>query len=430
MTIRIRSALLGAALALTALPGHAAQDEQKFASVTTGASLSLGEAIALALERAPQVEASAAAVDGAEANALAAGRLPDPELIAGVDNLPINSADQFSFTRDFMTMRKVGVMQTFPSMTKRRLRTTLAQREVDFARSQLAKSRFEAARDTANAWLALAATEESLLCLKALQPEIELQANAGRAALSSGRTPVADALEAQLLAARFEERIAALAQGHVMQQAELSRWIGTAAEQPLAAVPTTGALGAAPEALLAEVSGHAPLAPLAAEIDAARAEVDLARAEKLPDWSAELTYAKRGPEFSDMVSLEFRIGLPLFPGHRQDAAIASRLAAVRGMEAAREADIRMHRAEIESAIEVWRSGQPRLNRYVSELLPLARDRARAVLAAYRSGRGDLRSTVDALRDELDLELEYIELKGAVAGAWTFLHLLHGGAMSQ
>jgi hypothetical protein len=36
----------------------------------------------------------------------------------------------------------------------------------------------------------------------------------------------------------------------------------------------------------------------------------------------------------------------------------------------------------------------------------------------------LRQAIDALTEEVNEELEYIELQGAVARAWVFLHLLH------
>ena len=93
-------------------------------------------------------------------------------------------------------------------------------------------------------------------------------------------------------------------------------------------------------------------------------------------------------------------------------------------EAELEGELRMHRAEIESMVAMWRSGRQRLQHFESTLLPLARDRSRAVLTAYGSGRGDQRAVLDALRDEVDLQREYVALEGDVTRAWAFLHLLH------
>lgn len=392
--------------------------------------LTLEQAIDRASGEAPQVAASSAMLEGARAVAPSAGRLPDPELVTGVDNLPIDTADRYSFTRDFMTMRKIGVMQSFPSSTKRRLQGERAQREIDIAQGELRKSRFETSHSVAEAWIARAVAEQSLARLQALKPDVELQASAARAALSSGRATAAEALGTQTLVASLNDRALALQQEAEMQHAELARWIGSDADLPLASLPTDRELEHSPDALVAAVAEHAPLAPVVARLDAARTDVDLARAAKRPDWSAEISYAKRGPQFSDMVSLEFRVGLPLFPKNRQDPTIAEKLAAVRAQEAERDSEVRMHTAEVRAAVAQWRLGRERLRNYQKEILPLAHDRSRAALASYSAGRGELRSVVEALTDEIDRQVEEVQLEGSVTRAWVFLHLLHDSGISE
>ena len=393
-------------------------------------ALTLDRAVEIAIERAPQMQARTAALESAQAQAVSAGRLPDPELVAGVENLPIDTADRFSLTRDFMTMRKVGLMQTFPNHDKRRLQGERAERAIGVAQAELQKSEFETARATAEAWIACAVAEQSLSRLREIKPETDLQAEAARAALSSGRTATSEALMAQTLAARLDERILALEQDMEMKRAELARWIGDEAARPLAALPADRTIEHSMESLVAGVPEHAPLAPLAARLKAAQTDVELARAEKKPDWSTELSYAKRGAAFSDMVSLEFRIGLPLFSKHRQDPVIAGKLAAVRAEEAEREAEVRMHTAEVQTAFTQWRRGRERAQQYKNELLPLARDRSRAATASYSAGRGDLRGAVNALTEEINTQLEYVELQAAVSRAWAFLHLLHDSEDSK
>jgi outer membrane protein TolC len=386
--------------------------------------LSLDEAVERALGESPQIVASSAMLEAAGAKAPGAGRLPDPEFVAAVDNLPINTDDRFSFSRDFMTMRRVGLMQAFPNGAKRELQKTHAQQEVVVAEAELRKTRFETARSTAEAWIEAAVADESLARLRELQPDVALQASAARSALSSGRATTTDTFAAQTVAARLDDRILALEQDADMRRAELARWVGNAAERRLATIPTDFEVGHSPESLVAGVPQHAPLAPLVARIAAAQTEVDLARADKRPDWSAELSYQKRGSDFADMISLEFRVGLPLFAKNRQNPIIAEKLATVRAEEAERDAEIRMHTAEVNATLAEWRHGRAHLDHYSAELLPLARDRAHATVTSYGAGRGDLRTTIEALTDEINTELEYIALKGSVARAWTFLHLLH------
>jgi len=401
-----------------------------FAVAAQDGPLSLEDAVDKALQEAPQVTASAATLEAAGAVAPSAGRLPDPELVTGVDNLPINSAERYSLTRDFMTMRKIGVMQSFPNGEKRRLQGERAQREIAVAQGELLKTRFDTSRAVAEAWIARAVAEESLTRLRALKPDVALEAAAGRAALASGRGSAAEALAAQSLVAELDVRILALEQEGEMRRAELARWISTDAERPLAGIPTDRDPGHSPESLLATVSQHPPLAPVLAKIAEAQTDVALARAQKHSDWSAELSYAQRGPDFSNMVSLEFRIGLPLFAKNRQNPVIAEKLAVVRAREAERDAEVRMHTAEIRAEFAQWRRGRDRLKNYATELLPLARDRSRAAIASYGAGRGDLRLTIDALTQEINAQLEYVQLEGAVANAWAALYLLHDSGASK
>jgi outer membrane protein TolC len=392
-------------------------------------TLTLENAIEQALRDSPSVAASAATLEGAQAAEPSAGRLPDPELIAGVDNLPVDTDDRFSLTKDFMTMRKIGVMQSFPNGTKRRLQRERADREIAVARGELLRSRFETSEAVAEAWISRAVAEQSLARLETLQPDAQLQATAARAALASGRSSAAEALEGQALVASLNDRILSLESEVETQRAELARWLGTEADLPLASIPVDGEV-AHSESLVETVAQHAPLAPIVAEIDASKTEVELARADKRPDWSAEITYAERGSEFSDMISLEFRVGLPFFSKHRQDPLIAEKLAAVRKQQAELDAEVRMHTAEVRAALAQWRLGHQRLEQYATELLPLARDRSRAALASYSAGRGDLRGTIDALTEEVDAQLAEVQLRGAIARAWVFLHLLHDTGNSQ
>jgi outer membrane protein TolC len=390
------------------------------------APLTLDAAIEHALRDAPQVLSAQASLESAQDLRTSAGRLPDPELIVGIDNLPVTGSDQYSLTRDFMTMSKVGVMQEIPAGAKRRLRADLASREADVAEAQLRATRFEIASATAEAWVGAATSEENLARLRALRRDLDTQSSAARAALASGRSTAADALSSESVLAQIDNQLLELEQRRAMSRAELTRWVGNEASNTLAELPWRRELDVTPATLAENVAFHAPLAPIAARVEAARTAVDLARAEKRSDWSTELTYAKRGPDYSDMVSLQFRVGLPLFAKNRQNPAIAAKLADVRAAEAEEESALRMHRAEIEGMAASWRLGRRRLEHFDATLLPLAKDRTRAAISSYGAGRGDLRAVLEALRDEVELQRQYVDLEGEVTRAWVFLHLLHSG----
>jgi outer membrane protein, heavy metal efflux system len=385
--------------------------------------LSLEAAVERALEIAPQVGAGTANVEGMQASAVSAGRLPDPQVIVGIDNLPVTGEDAYSTTSDFMTMRKAGLMQEFPAASKRRLERELAGARVGVAEAELLASRLEIAREVAKTWIRRATAERSLNDLRALQPELELQAAAARAAVSAGRSSTADALAAEVTLAELQSRLLRMQSEARQASFELARWIDSDAARPLAPIPSLDNLPTPPGALLEAVHEHGSLLTFQAQIDAARLDVDFAKAQRRPDWSAELAFAKRGPDFSDMVSLEFRIGLPLFAKNRQNPQISAKQAELRRLEADRDAELRMHTAEINQMITQWRQLGEQLGQYERELLPLARARSRAALASYRSGRGDLRLALDAYRQEIEFVVEHAALVNERGQAWAYLRYL-------
>lgn len=383
--------------------------------------LPLDETIERALDGAPQLAASRAAIEAASQSAISAGQLPDPELIVGVDNVPVTALDRFSLGRDFMTMRKVGVMQAVPNQARRQLLTEEAQQQVTLADARLRAERFDIAIDAAQAWIDQAVVAQSLQRLRALRADLALQTEVAGIAFANGRGSAAEALAAESVLAGLDARILEFEQRGALSRTALARWIGEAADRPPADLPwrmrTQQRAADTRDSLRA-----APLASVEPQLALARTGVALARAAKHPDWSVEFSYLNRAAGNPDMVSLQFRIGLPLFARDRQDPQIAARLAEVRAQEATREQAIRAYRAQVDSAVTVLQSGSTRLEHFESVLLPLARDRARAAGAAYGGGRGELREVLDALVAQADLDLAFTQLAGEVTRAGVFLQL--------
>ncbi len=383
--------------------------------------LSLNEAVRLAEIDSPAITARQAAVESAEDAILPAGALPDPQLVAGIDNLPINTSAAFNLTQDFMTMRKIGLMQDFPRREKRQLRSERARAIAERERAQLSTMRLSVSEAVARAWIARSTAEHRLQILQTLAPRAEAQVVAATAALSAGRGSAADGLAAKVAQALLADRLIQVQREIDEAHAEFARWLPDAGARPLGAAPDWTDLGINPDALLSNAAHHRELLAYDAAEQAANADVALARAEKRPDWSVELDYAQRGPQFSNMVSLEFRIALPIFPRHRQDSMIASKQATLAQLEAEREDARRMHTAELHKTLAAWRSALERVQRYERELLPLTDDRADAALAAYRGGRGDLQTALIAFDAAIEQRITYTELQNTLGQAWAALH---------
>jgi outer membrane protein TolC len=382
--------------------------------------LTLEASVRLAEQQAPSLEARQAAVQSASDAIGPAGQLPDPELVAGIDNLPVSTDDAFSLTRDFMTMRKVGVMQTFTRREKRDARTRRAEAAAEREQALQTNERLSVGEATAKAWIARWSAEKRLALLMTLRPRAEAQVAAATAALSSGRSSAADGIAARSVEVMLEDRISQARREAEDARADFARWIPDGTERPLGAPPVWSEIGINADAILSHVGRHRELLTYDAMEHAAAAEVDLARAEKKPDWTAEFDFAQRGPQYSKMISLEVRVPLPLFASRRQDPMIASKLAAAAQIEAERADAVRMHRADLRKRLSAWRSALERADRYEHELLPLADDRAEAALGAYRGGHGDLQSVLSAFDNAIDQRIAYTELLETLGQSWASL----------
>jgi outer membrane protein TolC len=338
----------------------------------------------------------------------------------GAANVPIEGGEAWSLDRDFMTMREVGIAQSFPNRSKLGSQRERADAAIEFARARKQQSALEIARSTAEAWIALYSAQVVLEKLQQLRPEVQLQGESARASLRSGKGTTVDALSAEAAISEVDDEILQATRDLHATRAELSRLIGDDAARTLAHSPGFDRLPRARDALLSSIHHHAPLLAYDAQLALARAEVDLAKAEKRPDWSAQLSYAKRGDAFADMVSLQFTVGLPLFSGSRQDPLIAARYAEARQIEAEREAELRMHAAEVEARIAAWEAARARIDLLERERLPLARQLSQAALAGFTAGRLPLTSLLDAHTAEIKLQRDYAELLRDLGGAWAYL----------
>jgi outer membrane protein TolC len=390
-------------------------------------SLTFDDAIARALERAPQMEVQRAAVDSAEAMQVSAGRLPDPAMLIGVDNIPLNGPDAFSTTSDPMSMTKIGFMQSFPSGSQREGERERASAEVSLAHSELAAARAIVARETAVAWLKFASATETRSRLEALEGDLRLGADAARASLRAGRGSAADALEAEAAVASLKSRLLQLRGDEKRAEAELARWIGADAIAPPGPLPSLDALPTSVESLREYAHLHSEIAPLDARVAIAEADLDLARAARRPDWGVEFTYGKRGPAYDDMGMLQFTVDLPLFSRNRQSPVIAARSADLRRARAEREAEIAMHGAELTQMVISWQQLGEQLRFLEDEQLPLARERSRASLGGFRAGNAEARTIVDAFASETDLLLARSAMTVERGVAWSYLRYLQTGA---
>lgn len=386
-------------------------------------ALSLAEAQRLAIERSREITAQDAAVTASREMAVAAGRLPDPVLKIGVDNLPVSGPDRGSFTADFMTMRRIGVMQEITRSDKRSFRAERYQREADKGLAEKDKTIANVERAAAIAWLDRYYAEAMASVIASQREEAQREREAADAAYRAGRASQADVLSARAAVAQFDDRMDDAARRVRSAKISLARWVGDIADQPLSGQPAIDTIRLDPASLDTQLAHHPEIAVLNKQVDVAATEAKLAEANKKSDWTVEVGYAQRGPGYSNMISFGVSVPLQWDQKNRQDRELAAKLVTAEQARAERDEMLRAHTAQTRVMLTEWQTNRERLARYSRELIPLAQERSVATLAAYRGGKAMLAEVLAARRSELDVRLSGLQLEADTARLWAELNFL-------
>ena len=398
------------------------------AGLAESAPLTFEAALDLATRSSPDIAVQTASVAAARSASVSAGRLPDPKLTVGVENLPVTGEEKGSLTRDFMTMRKVGLMQDVPNGRKRAAQSAVAEANADRAEAERRVSILSVRRDTAVAWLDRYYLERRNALFDELDRENLLFDQAVQAQFAGGRGMPADVVGPKQEAADIADRRDELTGEIARSKAVLRRWLGAAADEALAGDPPGLQVDA--EHLRGHVHEHPDLAVFVPMTQMAQAEVHEAEAAKRPDWGVEVAYGRRGSAFSDMVSLQFTLDLPVFARTRQDPQIMAKRQELTRVEAQRDAMFRDHTQELDAELAEYEVTARQLARLREVRVPLAQQKVDYQFASYRAGKADLTSVLSARRELIDQRLKEIELEGKQAAIGAKLYFFYGPGATE
>jgi len=394
-------------------------------------TLSFDHALHLAQALAPELKAAASAIQAARLDAISAGRLPNPKLAFGIDNVPINSVDRFSFSGESMTMRRIGVMQEFPNARKRAAQKAIAQGEIRVRENLQNSADIALSSNVAGAWLARYSSERQILEVQELRAENQRFADALAAQFAGGKAALVDILAPKIEAAQLDEVDDGLQAQRLVAIASLKRWLGDRANAPLQGSPphwlriSTAQLAPANQQWRGTVDQHPALIGLHAQLNVADARIAVARADKRPDWALELVYQERSRPFSDMVSLQFSVDLPIFAGRRIDPSIAARASERAALAAETDAATRERQANLDAQLAQLARLTQAFARQNDTLVPLAQEKMRLSTAEWSAGSGNLRDLMIARREGLLAKLRAIELDTERMQAIAALHYSYG-----
>ena len=390
------------------------------APLSAGAALTLAEAERLALAHAPWLAHHRTNVSAAAERVVYEGRLPDPQLIVGVVNVP---TDTYSTRPDDQSAYQVGLRQQFPAGDTLKLKSQRAQKELSREEARLEMERRNLLRQVRITWFELYYVNRSLGVLeenRALQQRLVSDAE-GRYRATAGGQP--EVLQARQTLARNDDRIAMLRAQRARGQAQLSRWIQEAAFGSLpATLPDTTS---PPDSF--DPTRHPEWLAARAGFEAAGIDANIARQEYKPGFMVDVGYGLRrarpdGVERPDMLTALVTFDLPIFREKRQDRRLAEKQA----LETSARFEAEDKRRELDSMYRGARAEHEalaqRVKIFAERILPAAEREASLTVAGFARDQSMRR---EARVKALDTTLELTRLRVDLAKSRAELLYLTG-----
>jgi len=408
-------------------------DRRHIAACLTGAFLIAARAGAIewntpdtvvdaAIAVAPSLHEIDARIAAARARLAGTGTLPNPMLMAGVQNR------QIDLSADPMTMYMVGASQTFV----RRDRRETSQRAAALDVQQLERERevrvAEVRRDVLIAYDEAAAAANQIAANEEIATLVASTGQAARIRYETGFAPQIDIIRAKL--EETNVRHAILMQRGALQEARAR--LRALLLLPADAEIPSFALSHSMEHHGGETSvatAQTPPSTAVPEAAAARAEADIRMAKLIakPDVNLEASYGFR-PQQKDMFSVVARIELPV-----RRTVIEPRIAQATAEHEAALAQIDVVRQQLQvelgKAIAQRDEAVEQINLHVDLLVPEAKLGFDSALASYQSGKTSFDSVIGALQTYRSLRVDYYDFLRQLLVSEALIDAIQHGSVS-
>ena len=391
-------------------------------------TLSLAQALQAAQDNL-DVSLARRAVDAARGDVTAADRAPTPTLSAKAASIDLqNGIGSGNLIRDKRIDKSVGLDWTLERGNKRVLRTQAAQSLASAAQADVDEIKIQQQIATTAAYFDVLAAQERIVEVDAIaKSAAQLAATAQRrvkagdlTALDAARTEIeAQRAATDLSSAQLDRQRAALALALLTGTSNAST-LRVAADWPL--LQTMQVMQViSPDATLPSVEARADVRAALQRVDAARAALDSAAAQKTRDITLGTSF-DHYPGTSTRL-LEFRVQMPLngFLGsYNFQGEIAKAQAQLNQAEDTLEKTRRIAMADIQRLQQDRFGAAARALSYEATILPRARKVAELAELAYSKGAMSLTELIDARRTLRTILIEALSARtdhAKAAQAW-------------
>jgi outer membrane protein TolC len=384
--------------------------------------VSLPQALVAAQGYSAELSASRHQINALENRADSAMQLPDPKLKFGIENLPVGGSNDQRFTREGMTMERIGIMQDYVSSSKRERKAGTLRAESRQAAANGQSIRAQLQRDTAQAWMELAIGNETVKQLKALVDESQRQIGVQRGGVSSGSALPASVLDARLTLLSMQDKLTEAGRDVQLARTRLSQLTGIDQPEILGAIPPVSELPA--EATQADsISQHPEILQARREAEVAQAKSSESAIAALPDIGVEVYYGRRADNYDDLAGVMVTVDLPLFTASRQDKDHAADQSMAMESNDRLAQLIRTHQTQLTTLLAQYQAANTLWQRQKNDVVPLQQQRVSVIQAQYRAGKSSLNDVLEARRSLLDSQITQRNAELDVARYWVALRYL-------
>lgn len=358
--------------------------------------LTLEEAVVIVLSESPGLAAARLGREEAAARRDIARQRPNPEL-------SIEEQDP-ELPRDAASL-------SLPIETggKRRRRIALAEAQARRGEAEIARLTAETRIEVRRAYFGLAAAQRRAAETAELQRLAESARDAARARFEAGDVPRLDALQAELAAAQAAGETDKARGALAGARAGLNALLLRPFDAPLAVSDPldSGRVPPLDEAVRTALDASAELAALDLGIDEQQAQVDLARAEAVPDVAVAGTVTHYSPpEFDWGTRAAVTLTLPIF--NRGRAQVRLEEATLARLQIERQAAAVRVRSEVYAAAANAEVQRQAMLRFRDTILPQAAEVERMAEDSYRSGQTNLVTLLQSLQSVHDLRVQAVQ----------------------
>ena len=385
-----------------------------YGAVADELTLTLKEAVKLAISDNSALTAQGEHARSMRAIAPQVGSLPDPVLSLNALNLPVNS---FSTTQENMTQIQVGFSQAIPFPGKLALREDAANMLADAAEYDTDEFRLQLISRVKGGWWNLFYLDRALETVKRNKVLLRQLIRIAETKYKVGKGLQQDVLLAQLELSKLLDVGISLKAARKREVASLNALINRPAYDDIRLPQKVDEtlLEAAKESVLAEqaITSRPVLFRQGKYIEASSKHVALAEKDYYPDFNLGAAYGLRSGinpannrSRDDFTSVKLSMTLPFFTGTRQDHQLEQRKAELARSQFSYQDIKEIVLVEVSHALADYEKAREQGLLFKTGIIPQAHQTVASMLAAYQVNKVDFLNLVGAQVTLYNYETQY------------------------